>query len=582
MRRYIPSVPATCGSSNAPLPHGRHGPIGGGSATRSGSAARAHSSTSIGLGARQRAHRVHEPATRTAPSRPRSSSSSRCSAASSLDRAGLDPPARFGPAPQHPEARARRVEQDPVERRRRRTASRRPSAATGATAAEAEPRRGPLAPARGGPGGRRPPPPRRRSSIASAIAVTFPPGRGADLEHPLARARADRGGDRLAPLVLWRRAPVGDGRRSGPGRRHRARSARRAGAGRARPRAGRDQLGLDRRPRSARRGLTRSVSAGGSFAISSAARPSSTPRSANIRATIQSGIDVRTPTASTESPSGHGHGGPRSATRRSTAFDEPLRSRRDAARARRRSRRPRRAARRLRPAGTRRAAARRAPARRRRRGRGRAPARAARPANGAGAASRRRARWSGPAPAARARSCAGARAAGRSRTRPPRPGPAPRARPPAASSSRERCRAAVAGAPRVVRHRPLSLGLDLVGHEPIVLHVARATPSAACRRRRSTRPGRGLPARTVPHQLGRGRARIELELLDGQLLRVRRLADLRSGLGARDLGDACASRSSVPIVDEAVVQLTRGLGRVDRRCGRTRRPARCRGRLRSP
>ena len=82
-------------------------------------------------------------------------------------------------------------------------------------------------------------------------------------------------------------------------------------------------------------------------------------------------------------------------------------------------------------------------------------------------------------------------------------------------------------------HRLLALGLHLVGHEATVVLVGRATPSAASPSTSSHAPGRGLPARTTG-QLGGGAARVELELVDGELLGVRRLARLRLGLDRVD------------------------------------------------
>ena len=156
---------------------------------------------------RQRAHRVHEPA--AGPHRAAAAASStRCSAARSRTSLGLHAPARVGPAAQHAEPAARRVEQHPVERCRRAPAGWRPSATIGRDrAAHADAFRGAqrrCAPARdaGRRRRRRPSPPMR-----SAAAVALPPGRRRDVEHAVARLRVEHGDDRLARLVL-RRGPA--------------------------------------------------------------------------------------------------------------------------------------------------------------------------------------------------------------------------------------------------------------------------------------------------------------------------------------------------------------------------------------
>ena len=247
---------------------------------------------SVGLGRGQRAHRVDEP-----PAGPdhrrRGGEQLALQRGQLVDRVRLDPPARLGPAAQHPEPGARRVEQHPVEARRRRTAARgrrpRPARPTPARAAptarahEAEPRPRCTSTATTSP----------RSSIASASAVAFPPGAA-----PTSSTRSP-GCAPTAAATAWLAWSCGVARPS-------ATAAIRAGsppprttsASGAARRVRRSRPPRPARPRPssavARRGFTRSVSAAGSFAISSTARARRRgPRSATRRATIQSGIDVR-------------------------------------------------------------------------------------------------------------------------------------------------------------------------------------------------------------------------------------------------------------------------------------------------
>ena len=243
------------------------------------------------------------------------------------------------------------------------------------------------------------------SSIASAIAVTFPPGAA-----PTSSTRSP-GCASTAATTAWLPWSCGVARPS----RTAGHPARVAGAAHDQ-RVGqqRGRVRRSRRPPPARRRPRRPSRGGGSPAASarparwrSPARPraSSTPEVGEEPGHDPVGhrrADRRR--ASTESPSGHGHGGPSAATLRSTALAYPF-ARGATARARRPSRRPRRAAPRPRPAGTtpRRSAARTggievveiAVEHR---------LEQARRANGAGAACRRPAPSSGPARAAPCRS----------------------------------------------------------------------------------------------------------------------------------------------------------------------------------
>ncbi len=90
-------------------------------------------------------------------------------------------------------------------------------------------------------------------------------------------------------------------------------------------------------------------------------------------------------------------------------------------------------------------------------------------------------------------------------------------------------------------------------------------------------PGRGLPARTTRASSTAGRVPVEPELVDRELVGVRRLALLRDRPGRRARSAACSTSRTCPERDEARAQLARGLVRLDRRRHATRRRARCRG-----
>ena len=77
-------------------------------------------------------------------------------------------------------------------------------------------------------------------------------------------------------------------------------------------------------------------------------------------------------------------------------------------------------------------------------------------------------------------------------------------------------------------------------------------------------PGRGLPARTSRGEIGRGTRRVDRELVDGELLGVGRLADLRLGLGARHVGRGGRRAARCPTSHEPGAQLARGLVGADR------------------
>ena len=117
----MPSVRAAEGTRSAPRPWRRHGSPGGSSATKSGSSDAANASTADRLDARERAHASRRAGRPGRTMRAAAASSARWRPASSATSRGLDAPARVGPPAQHAQARARRVEQHPVERRRRRT-----------------------------------------------------------------------------------------------------------------------------------------------------------------------------------------------------------------------------------------------------------------------------------------------------------------------------------------------------------------------------------------------------------------------------------------------------------------------------
>ena len=330
-----------------------------------------------------------------------------------VDRVGLDPPARLRSAPQHPEARARRVEQHAVEgvRPERQSRGRRPRPeSTAASPSRVAARR--TRSSRPACDVDRHDEP--RSSIASASAVALPPGAA-----PTSSTRSP-GRVRRPP----RRPPGSPGPAASRGRRRRPASCPGSPPPRTISASGQqpapcstvapvaDELGRDLRPTVARRGfdpqrqrrrLVRQLQRG-------PPRPRHRDRRRAGRRSSPASTCGSRP-RSTESPSGQR---PRRPERRDPAEHRvhvSLRRGARCGRARRRSRRPRRAARRPSTswydAEAQRGADR---ARRGRRGRGRGPARAVRRATAGGAACRRPARWSAPA---RVAPCRGRRAAGR-------------------------------------------------------------------------------------------------------------------------------------------------------------------------
>src|SRR5262245_46950908 len=136
--------------------------------------------------------------------------------------------------------------------------------------------------------------------------------------------------------------------------------------------------------------------------------------------------------------------------------------------------------------------------------------------------------------------------------------------------------AAQSAEPRARVHRALAFGLHLVeyegaahGAEPPVLrehaHVERVgnrvgSPHLhAPTSDREPRAGPRVARAHYPREcIGVRGARIEAELLDGQLLGIRRLADLRHWSRGRDSRQLIHEQHG-PDVDEARTQLTRGL-----------------------
>ena len=325
----MPSVSATPGRSRAPRPD-RH-PRRARAAPRRRSrrdAVAAHSSMPVVSTALS----VHTEYTSRPPGR---TASAAAASSTALERRelgelpGAQPPARLGPAPQHAEAGARRVEQHAVERAGARTAARRRRPRS------ARPPRSPSRP-RGGRDHARPARDGGRAPTTMPVSPMrlgergdLAAGRGADLEDALARSRVERRRDRLARLVLRRGAPVA----------HRGQRAEIAGAGHhervghqraARDRrAGRAQLRLDRVDRRRGAGSPAASPRRGSFTASSTARASARPRSATSSVHDPVGhrrADRRSTAVS--SPSGSGHGGPAADERAEPGVDEALGARR--------------------------------------------------------------------------------------------------------------------------------------------------------------------------------------------------------------------------------------------------------------
>ena len=273
-------------------------------ATKPGSASRR---PLVDVESSRRAVSVHTEYTSRPPGRTSvaaAARSSRCSAASSSTACGLDAPARFRPAAQDPEAGARRVDAAPGRSSRSRNGSARPSAATESTTCELEPRRGALRRVRAGPRATSTATTSPRSSIASASAVTLPPGAA-----PISSTRSP-GWAPTAAATAWLPWSCGVARPS-------ATAASRPGS----PPPPTMSASGSRPPRSTLAPAAlelRFDRLGGDLPAGSpatSARPARSPaparpgrrpapRSAKSRATIQSGIEVRIPTERASSPVG--------------------------------------------------------------------------------------------------------------------------------------------------------------------------------------------------------------------------------------------------------------------------------------
>ena len=104
---------------------------------------------------------------------------------------------------------------------------------------------------------------------------------------------------------------------------------------------------------------------------------------------------------------------------------------------------------------------------------------------------------------------------------------------------RERAVAACTSAPSARRSTPA--GGTVVGRRRV-----RATPSPAGRRATSTRPAAGCRRGTTRSSSAAGRAGSSAELVDVELVGVRRLADLRLGRRVATIAGSCSTSSSVP------------------------------------
>ena len=108
-----------------------------------------------------------------------------------------------------------------------------------------------------------------------------------------------------------------------------------------------------------------------------------------------------------------------------------------------------------------------------------------------------------------------------------------------------------------------------------------ARPSPAGRRPASTHPGAGCRRARSGRARRAGRVGIEAELVDGQLLRVRRLADLRHRRRAGRSSGTCSTSNSVPTSTKRLRSSPAVSTRPDRDAVGTRTPGRCRGRPRA-
>ncbi len=530
-RTYMPSVPGGLrAAGSAPRPQATTGVPGGGSATKSGSARRAHSSTSTVSAAVS----VHTEYTSRPPG-PRPSAPRRRAARAGARRARRPPSARSASGP--PDGGAARRGPSTARRaaRGRTTPARNGSAPPvrrrpGATDAQPEPGRGAGDERRADRHGRRP---RRRARGRPSPRPARSPSRPAR-RRPRARARPVARRPRAATAWLaWSwgvarpSATAGDPAGVAAAR---ARPARRAAsaprstprpardAARPRPSAGRPGARFD--PQRQRGRLVRDLERGARVLAAEVGERAG-------RRSSRASTSGRRPRSIGVALAATATAGRASATRAQHRVDVALGPRRDPRRARRRSRRRPRAARRPRPAGR--------------------PRGAARPRTGGvevvevAVEHRLEQRVERPAPAQRA-----VDEVGRLRRARGAPGPVARrssgSRTLAYAPSSTRTRASRATLAR--RRRRHANGADAaVPGPPRGVRHRRACPRAGPRRARSGRrrraprhtfsrlpsttihaPGRGLPA-ARPGAPARPRSPlgVELELVDGELLGVRRL-----------------------------------------------------------
>ncbi len=205
----MPSVCASDGSSNAPRPNRRHGAGGGGSGDEVGQLGARPFVDAERLFLRERAHRVDEPAAGTdRVGRGREQHALQRGEIAHVGR--FDAPAGVGPAPEHAEPAARRVEEDPVERARRapRGDGRRRRSSRWHRARRCVRRRAIRVRTR--PGCRSAATTRPSAPMRSAAAVALPPGADARSRMRSPGCGIEDADDRLARLVLRGRPPLGD------------------------------------------------------------------------------------------------------------------------------------------------------------------------------------------------------------------------------------------------------------------------------------------------------------------------------------------------------------------------------------
>ena len=196
--RYMPSVPAACGSSRAPRPSGIHGSPGGASASTSGRCGRDPLVDGGRLRRGDGADAVDDLTARTHEVE-RRGQQAHLQLGQVPDVVGADAPPGVGPTAQRTEAGARRVEQDLVER----TGAERRGGSVGRHGHEvigSQLERGRVAddqpdPAGAGVG-------RHHGGPLAGHEGRLAAGRGAQVEHPLPGGRTDGGGHPLGAEVL--------------------------------------------------------------------------------------------------------------------------------------------------------------------------------------------------------------------------------------------------------------------------------------------------------------------------------------------------------------------------------------------